>query len=384
MLTAAGALSADNYDKSIAAMNVLLGYTHIMKSVRRNPGVKSDEYSTWGTIYLDEAVVTAPTPNNDYYEDYPWYWNNYEYDYTWGNNNNDNNISGGGGGSYGSGGGGGGGGGGGNSQSPTASLWCTNFEISLGDSYNLSLLVYPFGMTQTVRYEILDNGTWYVLHDDYQSPLPLALKPGNFRLRADVHLSDGTHLVSNETSIKVQYPDVSAIKANAIVSSRMDAVWAETKNAASAAGRYEKGFWIYVDTRTGQLQYECESTITGDLITGCVGTHASIKPSTPRDDPARNPLTGGRYFIAFFHTHTPLTYCSEGSRQTGPSTSDISYHTGDSFSHIPGLLYDYVGATIVNYETGQSYIGIKAGHNINDAATIHTIGIDRRRTPPMQ
>lgn len=51
---------------------------------------------------------------------------------------------------------------------------------------------------------------------------------------------------------------------------------------------------------------------------------------------------------AFFHTHTPLTYCPEEvRRKTGPSKSDISF--AEEYG-IPGLLYDYSASYIYGGE----------------------------------
>jgi hypothetical protein len=80
VLTAGATLSADNYDKSIADMKSLLAYTRIMRNLHQNPAVKSGEYSSWGTLDLDEAVVTAPATNYNFGN----YWWGYVYDYSGG------------------------------------------------------------------------------------------------------------------------------------------------------------------------------------------------------------------------------------------------------------------------------------------------------------
>jgi hypothetical protein len=145
----------------------------------------------------------------------------------------------------------------------------------------------------------------------------------------------------------------------------MATVWTQTKTWATIIDRVELGFGIYANTTT--FAYECGTTNMGTYTT-C--GHTSSISLNFSDSPSNSPIQGGRYLVATFHTHTPLTYClSIVSRQVGPSDTDIS--TANS-SKTPGILYDYVS---------QYSGGIRGGHNIDAPATIYTFGPDRKTTP---
>lgn len=148
-----------------------------------------------------------------------------------------------------------------------------------------------------------------------------------------------------------EFPSVSDIKNNGTVSSNMNRLWLQTMNSANKYGRREFGFYIYYNKKTGFLSVGPD--ISGPLVTGCVGTNASIYPGIPSDNTT---------VCAFFHTHTPLTYCKDGYRSVGPSSADQSFA---SSNNLPCLLYDYSS-------------NIQGGHNINASATIYTFGPFRR------
>jgi hypothetical protein len=207
-----------------------------------------------------------------------------------------------------------------------------------------------------------------------------AMKPGTWKIKALVTMyANGStvQIYSNTITVTVQYPDINTIKNNSTVNSKMSTVWTQTKNAASPSGRSERGFWILANTET--MQYECGSTIPGPNVTGCAGTHGSVPPGAPGEVILSSPLTGGKYAVAFFHTHTPLTYCSTGTnREVGPSDPDNSWTASHN---MPCLLYDYTGAKV--YHGTDTIIGIIGGHNINDAAQIYSFGPNRRPTPTL-
>lgn len=168
---------------------------------------------------------------------------------------------------------------------------------------------------------------------------------------------------SNSCSIEVEslsptdvYPSVSEIISNTTVKDAMDKAWQETLKLASKNGRQEVGFFIYYDFDT--KKYSIGETQYGPIIKGCDGTHASISLKPP---------TNGTTVCAFFHTHTPLTYCpNDVSRDTGPSQTDIN--TADSYG-LPGILYDY------------SATRIYGGQSLNSPAKLYTFGVTRRKNP---
>ena len=111
----------------------------------------------------------------------------------------------------------------------------------------------------------------------------------------------------NENNVKLsraagQFPTLSDIQNNGTVRNAMSALWTKTKNAANSRGRQEFGFYIYYNKNSGL--YSIGTTISGPFVSGCVGTQGSIVPGRAADN-----LT----VCAFFHTHTPLTYCGSSS-----------------------------------------------------------------------
>lgn len=168
-------------------------------------------------------------------------------------------------------------------------------------------------------------------------------------------LSKGTEVdkLVVPTEIKYEYPKIKDIKDNLIVKKAMDDAWAETKRLCTAEGRHEVGFYIYYDFTTNT--FCIGELVIGPLVTGCDGTAANVNLGVP---------TNGINVCAFFHTHTPLTYCpSDVSRPTGPSLADILFAKTNG---LPGLLYDYSAPEI-------------SGRDSKDKmAKVYTFGPSRR------
>jgi hypothetical protein len=189
--------------------------------------------------------------------------------------------------------------------------------------------------------------------------------------------SDKSTVRSNIVEIEVRFPNISEIKSDSVVVAAMLATWEHTKASASTAGRQEFGFWIYFDSRDGRGSYFCGAQTPGDKIANCKDTNGSLKPG--RIDNlvfSTSPLEGERRVVAIFHTHTPLTYCTEKETMyripVGPSPSDDTWASSEK---IPGLVYDYKGSY---FENG---LGIKSGHKINGNAQVYDFGPDRAETP---
>jgi hypothetical protein len=208
------------------------------------------------------------------------------------------------------------------------------------------------------------------------------LAPGSWMAHAVATLNDGSTVNSPLSFIEVQFPDVSTIRSNSTISTAMNNMWQQTKNAASYSGRQEFGFWIYANTTSGNLVFEAGATQSGNSVSGCVGTNASIDPGSPNEiqsSDRNNPLLGGRFAIAHFHTHTPLSFCNVGERGVGPTGSNPGDTTGDipwtTRQNIPGLVYDYTGVN------NAGRMVIMGGHGLHDPAQVYTFGPSRRPTP---
>ena len=193
-----------------------------------------------------------------------------------------------------------------------------------------------------------------------------ACNPGQWQVRAIV---EGKKVVeSGVIEVEERYPTGYDIIEDKALKAELDALWEETKSLASETGRRELGCWVYIDTDT--RRYFCGETIYGRIVPNELNTHGSTPLREP--DPAiikssNSPNAGIVDAVAFFHTHTPLTFVKgEGGRPTGPSSKDDSLANADKFV---GLVYDY---NTFNEES------LMAGHALNMEAKISVFGITRK------
>lgn len=159
------------------------------------------------------------------------------------------------------------------------------------------------------------------------------------------------------------FPSYSQIVADSDVQAATDAAWANTEAAATAAARREEGFWIRLNTGTGD--YEFTPTVTGDPVGPAVGATIESLGSRPADTP--NPA-GTIYTVASFHTHTPTAFRTV-ARAVGPSAADGAADRADD---VTGVVYDYV-------ESPAGSGNIPAGHPIGSAAQRYRSGPNRRQ-----
>ena len=243
-------------------------------------------------------------------------------------------------------------------------------HIDLMDGYGLNVSITPANYScSSVEFIINDR---YTLQKGISTSCNLQTKKaGRWRIQAMV---DG--IPSNTIIVEVLYPDVNTIMNNPAVASAMNAAWSATKLAASASGRAEYGFWIFVNT--AMMSYECAPAQAGRMVRGSTETHASITIRIPGEQPSISPLQGGKYAVAHFHTHTPLTYCRPVAafRGIGPSPADNTVLTSSSY-RMPGLVYDYIAV----WDSFWGEFGLTGGHNLHASAQVYTFGVDRRATP---
>jgi hypothetical protein len=218
--------------------------------------------------------------------------------------------------------------------------------VPLLSSYTLTLSTVPSGLQlSNIKYYIYGNAdqTLYKINDLSSSLFTgIARTPGNWNIKAVANTS-GDSLVSDPIMIEMVFPQASDILCNSSVTSYMSNSWNETTTFASPAGRREKGFWIYINSKENISEpYFIQNFPDGPIITGDINTHGSITPTPATlQEINTSPLQGGKYVVAFFHTHTPLTYITAyGYRPVGPSPGDISYSNS---INMPGFVYDYIG-----------------------------------------
>ena len=153
------------------------------------------------------------------------------------------------------------------------------------------------------------------------------------------------------------YPSVSEIIADETVNNAMLGSWYGTLSFASYDGRREEGFYIYYDFYT--RKFSIGEIVFGPIVKNGPGTKATVWLGAPKNNAT---------VCAFFHTHTPLTFClDEADRPTGPSEEDIAFAES---SGLPGIVYDY------------SVPRLPSGHHlIKEPAKLYTFGVDRRKNP---
>lgn len=193
--------------------------------------------------------------------------------------------------------------------------------------------------------------------------------PGKWTVRAVARFnfnSEYSYLVSNPIPLTVMYPDISQISGHPSVVSALNSAWSQTKADASPTGRNERYGWIFIRTETAPdniLVFDVESSTAGPVVQ--CGTTASSSFSPPSDTFPENPLEGGTFAVAYYHTHTPLTYCCSGNpRATGPSSQDSLYAV-----KYPEIVVDYEGQNVYPCDP------------IDDFFTFYQYGPQRRQFP---
>jgi hypothetical protein len=276
----------------------------------------------------------------------------------------------------------------------TMSLTADKHEIDLGDDYTMTLNasfknnaqritrinIYTKSLTRSTNYTIVDDYGIPVSETVIQEYNDVARTPGGFTPLADVYFENGTTKQVEGPNITVQFPDVQTIVADPTVKQKMEEMWTQTKNAAGLDenGAYEQefGVWIYYNTQT--LQYEFSGVIASNVARN--GSTTSITPSYPYEDMPLMPI-GGRYRLAWFHTHPPMYYhSSTQARGVGISPKDENGDGDEAvaeFFELPVIAYDYVATDI--YEGEPIIYG---GHPLNAAMTTYFSNSYNRRPLP--
>jgi hypothetical protein len=120
-------------------------------------------------------------------------------------------------------------------------------------------------------------------------------------------------------------------------------------------GRREYGFWIFYDSKNSSIYIG--NMKSGDLATGT--TKASLIPGSNSPSANGSHIPSTATAVAFFHTHTAMTYMEEGKgRKVGISKGDFNFAKA---SNVIMIVEDYVGT----YDARLGYNIIKSKHNIN-------------------
>ena len=255
---------------------------------------------------------------------------------------------------------------------PTVGLALSSNGVTLMDTVTMAASVSPTDPNNppTYTFEMKRDGTstWYPLSSGPQTTLDWVVRvAGTFQVRSKA-LIESAEVTSGEQILVVSFPSASDILNAPGVRARMDQAWTDTKNATTTTTRREEGYYIQINTSTGTygiIAHSVETPPVSNSQGASWNTAAYPRPADSYANPT--PFDEPIYTIAWFHTHTPTTYRTDG-RGVGPSTPDRNWST-DSNINIPGFVYDYV-------ESPSGSGQIPAGHPINSPAQVYPI------TPP--
>lgn len=276
--------------------------------------------------------------------------------------NKDPSTGGGGGGGGGAIGGGGSGGSGG-SIPHSIRLNISPKTIDLGDNYNLSVSTSTSDQSITrIEFKIIDPRDKASINlksiSSSNSTFVKAYRPGNWKIQAVAHFSDGSIARSQFEDITILNPTYSKIMQVPYLMAEMEELWnMAVEEAESEPPSYrEKGAWILFDTNDNT--YHLKPVFDSPEFT-CEGT-TPIYFGDPGITP-RYPNQGGLYVVGTVHTHPARTKCDPTKLYlVGPSEIDRGMNT-------VCFVFDYVGIS-------GSIIG---GHSPKDDYKLYHYGTDR-------
>lgn len=180
---------------------------------------------------------------------------------------------------------------------------------------------------------------WLSLGNEYNgNPLyhdRIAITPGFFELKAEVHIVGGIMIESNIVEVEEQYPSIYSFQNNPEVLSRAVALWDKTVEFATQNKNThqvrEYGCFIYLNTEDGT--YSTGIDIPGNPVTLDQEVTATVDFEYYNIMP--DPRETGLLIVGTLHSHYPLTWAGcDMFRDVGPSDEDKNFD-------LPGIVYDY-------------------------------------------
>lgn len=259
---------------------------------------------------------------------------------------------------------------------PPSEISCIHYVGGWGTNYNIedghSGIIPDFAPNEDGDY----SGGEYMY----------AIKPGYWRVQVWIYTNSSEigSVGSNVESITINFPEISE-DIGWRLSDDLEKIWNKTWKAASESGKYEMGAWIYAYLDDGYLEYEVDmyNIIEGENVAPCAGgsiSNSEIQSAvyeTIPEFPWGPANSEARFAVAYFHTHTPLTYCESDdvdSRVVGISEGDEKW--ADAYK-IPIFVYDYKAEAQAG-GTGR----ILTGHSLDaEAEYLFYGGVTQRETP---
>lgn len=272
---------------------------------------------------------------------------------------------------------GGGGGGGGSGENPTDPDEDTDPVIirldvsgsktyTLLDEYTLSVSVSPANKNPgRFYYEMSRPGgeKWESLN----GATVKARFPGRFELRAHAYINYEI-FYSNTIQVEHIFPSRDEILQTA--QSHFDELWQKTLNDYSETSCREYGCTVYLETWDGGKEGYTYEDIPGE-VTPPTSPIVTVK-SKMTDDHRNDFRLGGKFGVAWFHTHPPMKYAGKKTmRRVGESDKDT---TSIAKAQLPGFVYDYIGT----YDPKKGYNAVYSGDEIDKQGKIYLYGLERR------
>lgn len=237
-------------------------------------------------------------------------------------------------------------------------------EFCLGDEINVMLNTnIPPSDINTVYY-LGGFGTDYSNEEAYSSKSSFtfngedysggeymyAIKPGHWNVQVCIYTKSGRYVDSNVKPIVINFPEISEDD-GWLFWYDFEEIWSKTLSVTDQDGKYEMGAWMYANLYHGSLEYgiDMDWLIEGGNVGPCERGFISNSDIQDALDEKIPSLPWGpadaeiKFVVAYFHTHTPLTYCESDEaidRYVGISEGDESW--ANSYK-IPIFVYDYEG-----------------------------------------
>lgn len=128
---------------------------------------------------------------------------------------------------------------------------------------------------------------------------------GNLEIQAVVTLQGGIIRTLNLFALEARFPSADRILAGTGVQARMDQAWTDTKNATTATTRREEGYYITLNTDTGNYGITAHTIATPVANNQVAAWDTATFPRPPDSIANPSPLDKPTYTVAWFHTHTP-------------------------------------------------------------------------------
>lgn len=213
-----------------------------------------------------------------------------------------------------------------------------------------------------------------------------AIKPGHWNVQVWINTiyDEISPICSNTESIIINFPRIIEDDGEQF-SSDFEKIWKKMLKATNKNDKNELGAWLYANIEYGCLHYEIDmnNLIKGETVNPCEGGSISntdiqgaLEEIIP-DYPLGIDESRAKFAVAYFHTHTPLTYCESDdvdSRVVGISEGDEKW--AEAYK-IPIFVYDYKAEAQAG-GTGRILIG----HSLDaEAEYLFYDRVTQRETP---